>query len=98
MYHKYVHGRKGWVTVLASCNQRVIVGDDFNCTTSFIPGYQTNDRGEKFELVVTQTGLTIKNNSVPTWRRGDVSSINNYILTRRTASANYQILEDKNSP
>ena len=70
-------------TFLQSHNpSQVIMGGDFNCRTALIPGYQTNRRGAMFEDLLQTTALNILNTPEPTWQRGNLTGINDYICTR----------------
>ena len=83
---------------IASTPKPVILAGDFNCTTSFIPGYTTNARGLEFETLITQAVLTIQNNTQPTWRRGDQYSINDYVCTRGREVTLFRVhLDDSHS-
>ena len=80
---------------LVSGNSRkVIIGGDFNCSTSLIPSYHTHDQGIEFEMLILQTELEILNNSQSTWHRGNKRSIIDYILTREVSAHSYSILHD----
>lgn len=71
-----------------------VLGGDFNCTTSLIPGYQTSARGADFEDLIAHVGLVINNTPAPTWHRGNHRSINDYILTKGVTASEYHTLED----
>ena len=75
--------------MLVQQNTRVILGGDFNCTTSLIPGYQIDDCGTDFETLLLQINLVIKNSPDPTY-----SSINDYILARSIVITHYQVLDN----
>lgn len=75
----------------------LVLCGDFNCQTSLIPGYNTTARGVHFEDLLQLTGLTLANDTTPTWRRGNVESINDYICYKDVGVSNYKVLQYEES-
>lgn len=81
-------------TFIATRAEPVALCGDFNCRTSLIPGNSTNDRGVIFEDFLLTTGLQIWNNTCPTWHRGPLSGINDYICSLGVNVSGFSTLEE----
>lgn len=53
-----------------------------------------NRRGELFEDFLANAGLSLENNSEPTWARNNISGINDYICTREIENGEFKVLEE----
>ena len=79
---------------LRNLTSPILLVGDFNCRTAVIPGYQTDQRGERFEDFILTSGLAVNNPPSVTWTRGNLSGVNDYFCSRGIQAPTVEVLSN----